>query len=206
MELMLRQTVTSTVTTPQMPTGLRQWTRQFEGVHVDLGTGDGAYAIQLARKHPELAVVAVDTNLDHLAGSARRRPDNVRFARLDALGWPLGVLPMADTVSVNFPYGSLLRGLVEGDPALLARLAALLGQGSRLDVRVNASALLATGLDPVGGPGAIVEGLRDIDGIRANLRELGRSELRTFPSSWSKRLGYGKETTAHLITAVRSSP
>ncbi|MDQ3654886.1 MAG: class I SAM-dependent methyltransferase [Chloroflexota bacterium] len=200
---MLRQPVTSTVTTLRVPADLRQWATRFEGVHVDLGTGDGAFAIQLARRHPELAVVAVDTNLDHLAGSARRRPDNVRFVRFDALGWPLGVLPRADTVSGNFPYGSLLRGLVEGDPALIVRLDALLGRGSRLDVRVNESALLATGLDPMGGPKAIVETLRDIEGVRARLQELGRSELRTFPSSWSKRLGYGKETTAHLIAATR---
>lgn len=204
MVVTLRQPVAAPVTiSSNVPADLRLWAARFDRVHVDLGTGDGAYAIRLARKHPDRAVIGVDTALDHLVGSARRRPGNVRFASLDALGWPLGSLPEAEAVTVNFPYGSLLRGLVEDDPGLVARLDALLGPGARLDVRVNASALLATGLDAASGPCHIARTLGRIDGLRLTRREMTQSDLRAFPSSWSKRLGYGKQTTAHLITAIR---
>lgn len=204
MELMLRQPVKSTVTiSPMALADIRLWAARFDRVHVDLGTGDGAFAIRLARKDPKLAVIAVDTCLDHIDGSARRRPGNVRFVTLDALDWPLGLLPAAGTVTVNFPYGSLLRGLVEGDAGLLTRLDVLLGAGSQLEVRVNTSAMLATGLDPESSPDGIVRSLGRIYGLRVSCRPLQQSELRTFPSSWSKRLGYGKETTAFLIEAGR---
>lgn len=204
MVVVIRQPVTSTVTISTTASAdIRLWAARFNRVHIDLGTGDGAYAIGLARNDPGVAVIAADTNLDHLHGSARRRPGNVRFVTLDALGWPLGLLPVANAVTVNFPYGSLLRGLVEADPALITRLDALLGRGSRLDVRVNASALLATGLDAGSGPHAITRALGRLDGLRVTCREMTQLELRAFPSSWSKRLGYGKETTAHLIGATR---
>lgn len=204
MVVTLRQPVTAPVTiSTTVPADLRLWVTRFDRVHVDLGTGDGAYVIALARKDPGLAVIGLDTCLDHLAGSARRRPDNIRFVRLDALGWPLGLLPGADVVTVNFPYGSLLRGLVEGDPELLARLNALLGPGSRLEARVNESALLATDLDPDAGPHRIMQALRRIDRLRVTYRPLPQAELRSFPSSWSKRLGYGKETSAWLISGLR---
>ncbi len=204
MVVMLRQPVTSTVTmSSTVPAEIRFWASRFDRVHVDFGTGDGAHAIALGRKDPGLAVIGVDTCLDHIEGSVRRRPGNVRFVTLDALGWPLGLLPVADAVSVNFPYGSLLRGLVEGNPALIERLDTLLGQGCRFAFRVNASALFATGFDPESGPSQIVRTLDRIGGLRVACRQMTQAELRAFPSSWSKRLGYGKETTAHLITAVR---
>lgn len=204
MAVMRQHPVTSHVTTtPCVMADLPQWASGHPTLHVDLGTGDGAFAIGLARRRPDLAVIAIDTCLDHLDGSVRRRPGNLRFLRLDALDWPAGLLPTADAVTVNFPYGSLLHGLVEGDPALLARLDVLLGPGSRLEVRVNASALVATGLDPWLGPPDIAAALGGISGLRATSRDFGQAELRSFTSTWAKRLGYGKPTSAWLIEAVR---
>lgn len=194
--------VTSSVTiSSTVPADVRSWAARFDRVHIDLGTGDGAFAVALARERYDLAVIGLDTCLDHLAGSPLRRPGNVRFVPLDALGWPLGSLPAAEAVTINFPYGSLLRGLVAGDAGLIARLDSLVGPGSRIEVRINASALLATRLDPEAGPGDIVRVLRQIDRLRVTSRALSQAELRAFPTTWSKRLGYGRPTMAHLITA-----
>jgi 16S rRNA (adenine(1408)-N(1))-methyltransferase len=190
-------------TVSPVPATLPQWAAPFDRVHVDLGTGDGAYALRVARMHPDHAVIGLDTMLDHLRGARKRHPRNVRFDQADALAWPLGTLPGADLVTINFPYGSLLRGLVEGDPALLQRLDALLGPGSRLAIRVNRSALVATGLDPLTGPDRITATVSQLDGVRVATCTLDRDDLRAFPSSWAKRLGYGRETGAVLVEAVR---
>jgi 16S rRNA (adenine(1408)-N(1))-methyltransferase len=173
-------------------------------VHVDLGTGDGRYALQIARKHPDTAVIGLDTCLDHLRAAPKRHPANLRFVMHDAADCPPAMLPVANTVTVNFPYGSLLRGLVAGNPALLARLDALLGRGSALEVRMNTSALIATGLDAVTGPESIAAALRQVPGLWVSRRAMAQAELRAFPSSWAKRLGYGKPTDAWLIAGARS--
>jgi 16S rRNA (adenine(1408)-N(1))-methyltransferase len=190
-------------TVSPVPATLPQWAAPFDRVHVDLGTGDGAYALSTARRHPTAAVIGLDTMLDHLRGARKRIPGNLRYVLADALAWPLGTLPVADLVTINFPYASLLRGLVEGDPALLERLDALLGPGSRLSIRINRSALVATGLDPANGPERIATTVRQLPDVRVATCTLDRDDLRAFPSSWAKRLGYGRETGAVLVEAVR---
>ena len=188
---------------PPVPASLPQWAARFDRVHVDLGTGDGHYALRVARTHPTQAVIGLDTMLDHLRGARKRDPRNLRYIQADALAWTPGTLPVADVVTINFPYGSLLKGLVEADPALVERLVALLGSGSHLAIRVNRSALVATGLDPVAGPDRIAATVRQLPGVRVATHALARDDLRAFPSSWAKRLGYGRETDAVLIEAVR---
>jgi hypothetical protein len=68
---------------------------------------------------------------------------------------------------------------------------------------VNASAFVATGLDPAAGPAAIAATLRRLEGVRVTVRPMSQAELRAFPSSWAKRLGYGKPTNAWLVEARR---
>jgi len=185
------------------PGPLARWAERFSYIHVDLGSGDGKYAVQVARTHPETAVIGLDTCLDHLRGAGKRQPPNVRFMTHDACGWPLGLLPAANVVTANFPYGSLLRGLVEGDSALLTRIDALLARGGRLEARVNASALVAGGLDPETGSAAIAAALRRAIGLQVAIRALSQADLRAFPTTWAKRLGYGRPTSAWLIEAHR---
>ena len=182
---------------------LGPWVAGFDHTHIDVGTGDGRYAVHVARRCPCTAVIGLDTSLDHLRGAKRRHPANLRFVRLDACGHLDGGLPPAGDVTVNFPYGSLLRGLVEGEPKLLSRLGSVLAADGRIEVRVNRTAFVATGLDPDHGPAAIQRNLRRIDGLGVQMRELGREELRSFPSTWSKRLGFGREAGAVLIVGTR---
>lgn len=189
------------------PLDLAAWAARYYRLHIDLGTGDGRFAVHLARTRPGLGVIGIDTCLDHLHGSPRRLPANVRFVRLDARDVWKGEGMHATSVSVNFPYGSLLRGLVRGDSGLLERLDGILGPSGHLTIRVNEralpDALSGTEVDPGGAEHAIVRGLQRFERLSVTSRPLERAELRTFPSTWSKRLGYGRLTTAFLIEAVR---
>jgi hypothetical protein len=47
--------------------------------------------------------------------------------------------------------------------------------------------------------------LRQIAQMTFILRDLGQPELRSFPSSWSKRLGYGRDSPAMLIEGYRQA-
>jgi 16S rRNA (adenine(1408)-N(1))-methyltransferase len=201
-----RPTAPHPATVAPASTPITQWAAQFDRAHVDLGTGDGLYALRAARQHPAHAVIGLDTMLDHLRGARKRDPRNLRYVQDDALGWIPGTLPVASLVTINFPYGSLLRSLVEADPALLERLDTLLSPDGRLAIRVNRSALVATGLDPLTGPDQIAATAGRIPEVRVATRSLGRDDLRAFPSSWAKRLGYGREADAWLIEADRREP
>jgi 16S rRNA (adenine(1408)-N(1))-methyltransferase len=194
-------TVTDGRSTPDG--AIREWAERFSERHVDLGTGDGKFALHLARSRPDVGVIALDACLDHVCAPRKRWPGNVRFVAEDALAWPVEDVPPAATVSINFPYGSLLRGLVEGDESLLSRLEQLLAPGGRLDVRVNASALEATGLDPETGQEDVIRALGRIPGMRVSREPLTREDLRRFPSSWAKRLGYGRPPDAFEVRAVK---
>jgi 16S rRNA (adenine(1408)-N(1))-methyltransferase len=197
------QTSPRPATTGDTTIGLPAWTSRYTRLHVDLGTGDGRFAVHLARQQPDLGVIGIDTCLDHLHGPARRLPANLRFVQRDARDAWIGEGLATTSVSVNFPYGSLLRELVDADPALLERLDQLLGRHGQLRIRVNERALLGTELDPRGAEHAIVRGLQRLDQLSVSSRPLGQAELRAFPSTWSKRLGYGRPTVAFLIEAAR---
>jgi 16S rRNA (adenine(1408)-N(1))-methyltransferase len=183
---------------------LAAWSSAYTDLHIDLGTGDGAFALAHARAHPETAVIGIDACLDHLRAAARRRPANLRFVAANALALPAATIPRAGRVTINFPYGSLLRGLVEADLGLLAGLGALLAPVGQVEVRVNATAFVATGLDPNTGPEAIARSLQRLDGVRGASRALDQDELRAVPSTWAKRLGYGRPTQAWLVTGIRA--
>jgi hypothetical protein len=180
------------------------WSATYARCHIDLDTGDGHYARDLARQFPALAVIGLDTCLDHLKGSARRQPSNVRYITADALTFADGLLPAAQSISINFPYGSLLTGLIDGSPDLLLRLDCSLASEGETVIRVNASAIEAMGGDIISARRSIEGALGTLPGMQMTTRNLSQDDLRQFPCSWAKRLGYGRATQAFSVVLRRS--
>jgi 16S rRNA (adenine(1408)-N(1))-methyltransferase len=125
----------------------------------------------------------VDASRRAAAKPARGGLENVLFlqASLEALGMELNGL--AARVTVNYPWGSLLRAVALPEPAMLARLAALAKPGGALDILVNMQPLRDSALaarlgletaalahDPArlrgtyAGAGLAVQGIDDITG------------------------------------------
>src|SRR3972149_3526249 len=108
-------------------------------VVIDLGAGDGRFAYESARNDAASVYVAVDPDAAALAAyafRACRKPArggvaNAHFVvAVAALPAPLHAL--ADLVCVNFPWGGLLRGLLQPETAVLRALASLAKPGGRL--------------------------------------------------------------------------
>jgi 16S rRNA (adenine(1408)-N(1))-methyltransferase len=119
-------------------------------VIVDVGTGDGRAVLDRAVDEPTALVVGVDASAAAMSTSSRRAsrrgPHNALFFAAGAeelAGTPLA--GHADLVTVTFPWGSLLRGVVGLDPDALAGVAALSRPGGRL--RVLASVVPPDGVD-----------------------------------------------------------
>jgi 16S rRNA (adenine(1408)-N(1))-methyltransferase len=169
-----------------------------EAVHVDIGTGDGRYAVHVARTNPGSFVIGLDACRENLVEVSRRAPANSLFVIANALVLPPELDGLATQVSINFPWGSLVQGLlVEGSP-LLAGLARLAQPGAVLEVRLNGGALAEAGWSLEGGA-AQVRHLLLMAGFRAGpMHMLGAGDLKAFPTSWARRLAYGRDPRAAL--------
>ncbi len=178
---------------------LAGWTGQFEAIALDLGAGDGRFARELALAHARTGVIAIDTCGANAAAQLRRAPANFRFFVADASLLPDKVPALADEITINFPWGSLLRALLTGDAPVLGQLA-----GRSFTVRVNAGAFAEAGFDFASGVALLSTRLESIADRRLIVRHLERDDLRRLPTTWAKRLAFGRDPRAIELSAARS--
>jgi 16S rRNA (adenine(1408)-N(1))-methyltransferase len=166
---------------------------------IDVGTGDGRFVLHTART--ATAAIGIDTCREQLRDASRRAPPNALFVIAAAEALPPAFDGSAAQVSVNFPWGSLLRGLLEGEaiPAGLARLAR---PGAQLAVRLNAEAVAAAGFDLNASVERVRQNLRDAGFAVRRPALWGAAELRAFPSTWAKRLAFGRDPRAVEVCAM----
>ncbi len=124
---------------------LRTLAGQYGEVLLDLGTGDGLFVYRQALAHPATLCVGVDPVGEAMAKTsgragrkaARGGAPNALFVVAAVEDLPAGLAGVADRVTINYPWGSLLRGLVEPDPGILSRLRAVLRPRARLVLLLN---------------------------------------------------------------------
>lgn len=184
--------------------GIDAWCARYDQIHVDLGTGDAAFALRLARQRPDLGVIGVDTCLDHVRVNRRRQPSNLALLRCDAAALPAALDRRVSLITVNFPFGSLLTGLIDGEERLIARLAAVLSPEGAIELRLNESALATAGATLRDGERSLLAVCRRLGCGTIHLQQLDAAALRRFPSSWAKRIGAGRDTLA--IEAIGRRP
>jgi hypothetical protein len=149
--------------------------------------------------------MGVDASRENLHAASRAAPANALFAignvTLPGCEIFTALRGRATRVTINFPWGSLRDALLAGEPALLDGLRALMAPGCRLEVRLNASALAEAGWDLHGGGQQAAEMLEKA-GLRVRAPQtLEAPHLRAMPSTWAKRLAYGRNPQAVLVLA-----
>jgi hypothetical protein len=122
---------------------------------------------------------------------------------------------VADEVSVQLPWGSLLEGIVLARDDVLGGLAALCRPGARLTVTLNGEIWLdSTPVRyeslPVPTPEYVAEvvaaGLARV-GIRfGEARYSSAEEAKALPTTWARRLGHGRTHPSFVrFDGVRAS-
>lgn len=121
----------------------------FEKVVVDLGTGNGKFAYDLALKEPNTLVIGIDPVADNLfeywkkarKNIYRRGKGNLFFviSSIEALTEDLNGI--ANIVYVNFPWGTLLEGVVKGDEIMMRKIARLGKIGAKLQFSFSYSSI-----------------------------------------------------------------
>ena len=168
-----------------------------EGVIIDIGTGDGRFVYQSARRNPNKFYIGIDPNtppLEKISEKIHRKPakggaPNVLFIQSAVEDLPAELDGVANEVHVHLPWGSLLRAVAIGDVAVLRNLRRICAEGALLEVVI--------GIDPVRDKTEIERlGITPLpaDVLAAKYKEAGfeivesGTTSQTLDTSWAKRL------------------
>ena len=169
-----------------------------EGVIIDIGTGDGRFVYQAARRNPNKFYIGIDPNtrpLEKVSEKIHRKQGkggapNVLFIQSAVEALPEELDGVANEVHVHFPWGSLLRAVAVGDVEVMRNLRRVCAEGALLEVVI--------GIDPVRDKTEIERlGIKPEfidDALVENYRAAGSEIIETglssqsLNTSWAKRL------------------
>jgi 16S rRNA (adenine(1408)-N(1))-methyltransferase len=175
---------------------------------VDVGAGDGRYA--LAAADPDTLAIAVDAHGPAMAAAWRRmqrhRLENVLLVVARAEELPAELDGLSDATTVHFPWGSLLRGVLEAEDGVAGGLARITRAGADvtgvLSVTERERSLRLPALDD--GLGAALAERYAAHGLTlVEWRPATRHEIEATHSSWAKRLGAGDRRCVWRMRLVR---
>ncbi|HEX2173912.1 MAG TPA: class I SAM-dependent methyltransferase [Dehalococcoidia bacterium] len=181
-----------------------------------MGTGDGRFVLATAAGCSDILVIGVDANAASMAEASRRAAKSTRrgglpnalFVVAAAESLPHDLDGLADAVTIHFPWGSLLRGLLSADVALLQALARVTRSGAAVTVllsvtpRDNLDGLESIGERTFGRLAGdyATQGLTLVGARPAEADDLARSH-----STWAKRLGARAGRPAWLVRFRRDA-
>ena len=177
-------------------TGFYTRLANYNRITLDLGTGDGKFALCHAESFPGNFVIGVDSCRENLHKFSRARLPNLLYIIANAQNLPHELNGLVSHVTINFPWGSLLGSLLSGDPALMGGLVSILSPNASLDVRLNSGVLAEQGWALKDGAERIRENLESAGWRIGNPAVMDSRALRNFPSTWAKRLAFGRDPRA----------
>lgn len=178
----------------------------YGDILVDIGTGDGRYVQTIARECPSSFAIGVDACRENLRGVSQNPPRNALFVIANALTLPRELRGLATRITVNFPWGSLLTALLDSEPAFFRGLAMLAQPGATLEIRLNQGALAEAGYTMGAGAMRIQQVLREWDFHSGCSETLDAGALRMYPTTWARRLAYGRNPRGWALTACLVMP
>lgn len=116
-----------------------------KGIIVDLGTGDGRFVYQSARKNPHRFYLGIDASanlLEKVSEKIHRKPakgglKNALFIQAAVEDLPVELAGVADEVHIHFPWGSLLKGVATGDETILKNIHRICAPDAVLEVIIG---------------------------------------------------------------------
>ncbi|WAS93656.1 class I SAM-dependent methyltransferase [Nannocystis poenicansa] len=172
-------------------------------MHLDFGTGDGAFALRRARSEPSTLVIGVDASAEGLREPSRKAAGkpargglaNVLFGLLPLERAPGELVGLVDALTVLLPWGSLLRAVALPEAEGLARLRGLCKPGASLQVVFGygpGDPLAVQALPGLQGEvraAGLVQAYAAA-GFEVTARSVGREEVGELPTTWAKKLAY----------------
>ncbi len=124
---------------------LQELAKNYKYTHIDLGTGDGLFAWRLAKQKPDTFVIGIDASRESLReGSSRaiKKPSrggtpNAIFICMNILEMPVEMVDIADSISINYPWGSLLQAVTEPREKVMQQFLNLAKSKCHFDFYIN---------------------------------------------------------------------
>lgn len=190
------------------------------GIIVDIGAGDGKFVYKLAKEYPDRFVIGIDPYHEGLTEASEKiykKPEkgglpNALYVLANVIDIPHELDNIANQIFINFPWGSLLEGLIKGDSAVWKNIRRIAKKGAQVDVLLGYEDKYEGGKIKIPGLPELNElyfrsefaaKLEKYDFKLLKLETFSSEQLKNYPSSWAKRLAYGKERNFyHLILQV----
>ena len=172
----------------------------YNRIILDLGTGDGRYVHHLAERNQRWFVIGVDSCRENLREHSRTKMPNMLFVIASAQDLPHELKGLVSHITINFPWGSLLESLLTGDSKLMCELESISCAVTSVDIRLNGGALAEVGTVLEAGARKIHNNL-----LRAGWQvddpvSMNAHALRSFPTTWAKRLAFGRDPRAMAVS------
>lgn len=184
--------------------GFTERLASYDRVVLDLGTGDGRYVRTLAREHPDWFVIGLDACRENLRTHSQAKLQNLLFVIASAQRLPRELHGLASHITINFPWGSLLECLLAGDSNLMGALESVSRSAAAIDIRLNGGALAEAGMSLEAGAEKIYHNLLRAGWQIETPALMEAVALRCFPSTWAKRLAYGRDPRAIAFSGCLS--
>ena len=181
--------------------GFKKQLSDYDRVLLDLGTGDGRYARTFAQARPDWFIIGVDACRENLLDHSQAKLRNLLFVIASAQALPRELDDCASQLTINFPWGSLLESLLAGDHRLMRGLESISRGNGSLELRLNGGALAEAGTVLDAGTEKIHDNLRGAGWQTGVPVVMDAQLLRRFPSTWAKRLAFGRDPRAIMLSA-----
>ncbi|MEQ8442288.1 MAG: hypothetical protein RIM33_01740 [Alphaproteobacteria bacterium] len=199
------------------PDWLRARVDQADQIMVDLGTGQGKFVVDAARENPDSLIIGIDAAADNMADASRKSASspkkgglpNALFVRGAAERLPGPFAGMANTVYVQYPWGSLMRIVSAPDVSALHGIRTICRDRARLIVLLNYSVfedrdyLDRLGMGDITDPAesdTLPDHYQDA-GFQVETRELFHGDPPT-RSAWGRHLVRGSARATLMIEAT----
>jgi len=194
----------------------------FKRVEIDIGTGDGRFIYTQAKKNPEIFYIGIDTvaenMLEYASKSAQKLTKggvrNVAYVIAAVENLPEELSNLANKIYITLPWGSLLEGIVKGDSGILENVANIAKQQAEFeflityDVFHEATEIVKREL-PIITPDYIKDGLAERFSacglILEEVHTLSEKDLRAYPTTWAKKLGFGRTREVFVLKGTIDS-
>lgn len=193
---------------------------EFDSVIVDIGTGNGRFVYKNARKNPAGFYIGIDPvseNMAEYASKAIKKPSkggisNVLYVVAAAEELPQELYHKADIIYVNLPWGSLLEGVVKGNPVILNNIVSIAKPPkAHLEMwftyndlheagEINRRELPLLSVEYIKNTLCTIYKSCGIDIFEIDI--VSNEDLKKFDTQWSKRLGFGRARDVFRIKAI----